>query len=320
MGLTGLNGPRGGAINGKEIRMPGAIILRMILMAALGLMLSACITLRGEAPSRTPASASNSQGGLFGGFGFGRSGEEEEAPDGAEEELPEVAEAAAPQVAEEEPADASEDDTGGGLLSALGFGRARDADDEVAEDIQEDVPEVAEAEGPQIVEDEPAAEIEPVVARAEAQAVFPGDEDEAPAPEPAPVETNQVASMVTPNYGPSSPSTFEVAPLGFDPATAPNACVNDLRVYRAHLQMPSASRFDLTKPVASYVQEAGGADTAINEVNARVDQLNLDLELELARRNPFNEQARRTSDDTIASLEDRILLNQALAEALECRR
>ena len=302
--------------------MLGATILKTIMMVALGLMLSACVTLRGEASSPASESASNNEGGLFGGFGFGRSSDtEEEAPEEIEEEGPVVADVEAPEPAAEEPSEASEDNERGGLFAALGFGRSRDADDDAPVGADDEVPVVAEVEGRQIVEEEPPAEIEPVVAaRSEAQAIFPGDEDEAPAREPAPAETNQVASVVTPNFGSSSPSTFEVAPLEFDPATAPNACVNDLRVFRAHLQMPSASRFDLAKPVDAYVREAGGADTAINEVTARVDQLSLDLELELARRNPFNDQARRTSDDTIASLEDRILLNQALAEALECRR
>ena len=105
-----------------------------------------------------------------------------------------------------------------------------------------------------------------------------------------------------------------------DHENAPNPCVNNLRIYHAHLQMPSATGFDLNKPVTNYIQESGSADAAISHVNADLNQLNHDLEQELAQRNPFNEIARERSDDAIATIEDGILLNEALAEAIECRR
>lgn len=120
-------------------------------------------------------------------------------------------------------------------------------------------------------------------------------------------------------YATQSTGGLEVEPFDFDPADAPKACVNDLRVYRAHLQMPGASRIDLNKPVTNYVQEAGGKDAALNAVTAEINRLNEQLELEMARRNPFNQSARRRSDDTISTIEDGILLNEALAEALTCQ-
>jgi len=125
---------------------------------------------------------------------------------------------------------------------------------------------------------------------------------------------------VAPLYTSTGAGMLSVDPLEFDPANAPRACVNDLRVYRTHLQMPGVSHLDLNKPINAYVQDAGGTEAAIDEANDTVTHLNQQLDLELARRNPFNTETRRTTDDAIASIEDRIMLNQALAEALECHR
>jgi len=122
------------------------------------------------------------------------------------------------------------------------------------------------------------------------------------------------------NYAPSRAGMLEVEPLNFDPNNAPKACVNDLQIYRAHLQMPGASTLDLNKPINNYIREAGGPREALQTVYAQINDLNGEMDLELARRDPFNEQSRRRADDSIATLEDRILLNQALAEALECRQ
>ncbi len=105
-----------------------------------------------------------------------------------------------------------------------------------------------------------------------------------------------------------------------DAQGAPLACVNDLAVFHAHLQMPGSSGMDLNKPVTAYVQEAGGAGAAIAVVNVELNNLNQRLDSELADRNPFDPRARTRSDDAISVLEDGILLNEALAEALECRR
>jgi len=122
------------------------------------------------------------------------------------------------------------------------------------------------------------------------------------------------------NYAPSRSGMLEVEPQNYDPNNAPKACVNDLRIYRAHLQMPGATNLDLNKPINNYIREAGGPHEALQAVYARINELNGEMDLELARRDPFNEQSRRRADDSIATLEDRILLNQALAEALECRQ
>ncbi len=123
----------------------------------------------------------------------------------------------------------------------------------------------------------------------------------------------------TPDYPVSEESTIRVEPLDFDPAQAPMPCVADLEIYSAHLQMPGTARYDLSKSVDTYVREAGGADAAMQVVNEEATSLNRELDLELSQRNPFNEQARRRSDDMIAELEDGILLNEALAEAIACR-
>jgi|GEM_PF-1882023 len=136
---------------------------------------------------------------------------------------------------------------------------------------------------------------------------------------PNAVSTQQAAAQSV-NYPRSSAGILEVEPLSYDPNGAPRSCVNDLRVYRAYLQAPEASRIDLNKSVNDYVREAGGADAAINAANAQVIQLRQQLNTAVDNRNPFDENARKDADDTIAALEDSILLNQALAEALECRR
>jgi len=131
---------------------------------------------------------------------------------------------------------------------------------------------------------------------------------------------NNGAAAQSVNYAPSRAGMLEVEPLNFDPNNAPKACVNDLQIYRAHLQMPGVTTLDLNKPVNSYINEAGGPHEALQAVYARINDLNGEMDLELARRDPFNEQSRRRADDSIATLEDRILLNQALAEALGCRQ
>lgn len=133
------------------------------------------------------------------------------------------------------------------------------------------------------------------------------------------VSTQQAAAQSV-NYPRSSAGMLEVEPLSYDPNGAPRSCVSDLRVYRAYLQAPEASRIDLNKSVNDYVREAGGADAAINAANAQVIQLRQQLNTAVDNRDPFDENARKDADDTIAALEDSILLNQALAEALECRR
>lgn len=132
--------------------------------------------------------------------------------------------------------------------------------------------------------------------------------------------STQQASTQAASYPRSSAGMLEVEPLSYDLNGAPRSCVNDLRVYRAYLQAPEASRIDLNKSVNDYVREAGGADAAINAANAQVIQLRQQLSTVEDNRNPFDENARKDADDTIAALEDSILLNQALAEALECRR
>lgn len=133
------------------------------------------------------------------------------------------------------------------------------------------------------------------------------------------VGTQQAAAQSV-NYPRSSAGMLAVEPLSYDPNGAPRSCVNDLRVYRAYLQAPEASRVDLNKSVSDYVRESGGADAAISAANAQVIQLRQQLSTAVDNRDPFDENARKDADDTIAALEDSILLNQALAEALECRR
>lgn len=132
--------------------------------------------------------------------------------------------------------------------------------------------------------------------------------------------STQTASAQPVNYPRSSAGMLAVEPLSYDTGNAPRSCANDLRGYGAYLQAPEASRMDLNKSVSDYVREAGGADAAINAANAQVIQLRQQLSTAIDNRNPFDENARKDADDTIAMLEDSILLNQALAEALECRR
>lgn len=124
-----------------------------------------------------------------------------------------------------------------------------------------------------------------------------------------------------PGYGDvQDPGGIHVETADYDLANAPKACVNNLAVFEAHLQVPDAPAMDLNKPVNAYVQEAGSARAAINAVQVELASLNTDLNYELAGRNPFDANARAASDDAIAYIEDGILLNEALAEALECRR
>jgi len=136
---------------------------------------------------------------------------------------------------------------------------------------------------------------------------------------PNAVSTQQAAPQNV-SYPRSSAGMLAVEPLSYDPQGAPRSCVNDLRVYRAYLQAPEVSRIDLNKSVNDYVRDAGGADAAINAANAQVVQLRQQLSTAVDNRDPFDENSRKDADDTIAALEDSILLNQALAEALECRR
>jgi hypothetical protein len=139
---------------------------------------------------------------------------------------------------------------------------------------------------------------------------------------PNAVGTTAVASAQPVNPAPtSSGSMIEVQPTTYSAGGTPHACVGDLRFYRAYLQMPDAAHaVDMNKPINDYVREAGGADAAINAANAQVIQLRQQLNTALADRDPFDEDSRKDSDDAIATLEDNILLNQALAEALQCRR
>ncbi len=118
-------------------------------------------------------------------------------------------------------------------------------------------------------------------------------------------------------YGQTAEGGITVA--SFDPTDARQTCVNDLTIYRAHLQVPASPAVDLNKPVNAYVQEAGSAGAAINVLNGELNELNRALDGELAQRNPFDVGERARSDDAIAVIEDGIFLNEALAEALECR-
>ena len=103
-----------------------------------------------------------------------------------------------------------------------------------------------------------------------------------------------------------------------DSRNAAAACVNDLSVYEAHLQMPDQPSLDLNKPVGNYIREAGNARAAMEGVNQQLLVLNASLEHEVDGRNPFNAASRARSDDAIATIEDSILLNEALAEAISC--
>jgi len=132
--------------------------------------------------------------------------------------------------------------------------------------------------------------------------------------------STQTAAVLPVNQPRSSAGMLEVEPLNFDPDDAPRACVNDLRIYGAYLQMPNSSGMNLNKPINDYIHDAGGADAALNAANAQVIELRQQLDSAVASRDPFDMEARKDSDDVIATLEDGILLNQALAEAIECRR
>lgn len=104
----------------------------------------------------------------------------------------------------------------------------------------------------------------------------------------------------------------------FDESTARPGCVNDLQIYEAYLQAPDLPAKNLRKPVQDYIRDAGGAQEAITAANVDLTSLNVQLERELASRNPFDAAARARSDDNIARIEDGILLNEALIEALQC--
>lgn len=114
------------------------------------------------------------------------------------------------------------------------------------------------------------------------------------------------------------PGSLEVNTFAFDETTAPQACVNDLRVYEAYLQVPERPIKPLDRTVNEYIREAGGAPQAIAALQIELGQLNTDLEAELDARNPFDPLSRARADDNIARIEDGILLNEALIEALNC--
>jgi len=103
-----------------------------------------------------------------------------------------------------------------------------------------------------------------------------------------------------------------------DANSSARACVNDLAFYEAYLQNPSEPAMDINKSVRSYIQDAGDAQTAMVEVDRHLSALNVALDNEMDNRDPFNLRARARSDDAIASIEDGILLNEALAEAISC--
>ena len=80
----------------------------------------------------------------------------------------------------------------------------------------------------------------------------------------------------------------------------------------------STAKMNLTANIREV--DAGSPEAAIQEANQNVNQLNQRLDQELAERDPFDDETRWSADDAIATMEDRIMLNQALAEALECHR
>lgn len=114
-------------------------------------------------------------------------------------------------------------------------------------------------------------------------------------------------------------ATIIINTADYNTETAPKACVNDLEIYEAHLQAPEAVRTDLERPVSSYINQAGSARAALNEVNAEISNLEGALINEQAHRNTFNPSARANADASIEVLEDEVFLNRALAEAIECR-
>ncbi len=120
-------------------------------------------------------------------------------------------------------------------------------------------------------------------------------------------------------YGQGDGGGMTVDTSLYNVASAPKACVNDLEIYRAHLQAPEDVSKDLGRPLRSYVNEAGSARSALNNVHAELNDLQGALNNELAQRNAFDVSNRARSDTSIAVLEDEIFLNEALAEALECR-
>lgn len=130
-----------------------------------------------------------------------------------------------------------------------------------------------------------------------------------------PYETSDSAGAATPNRAVGS---FVHDPNHFNEAAAASACVNDLRVYQAYLQAPDQQSRDLSKPVNEYIRDAGGAEEAIEVATVNIASLNNELDRELANRNPFNAAARNSADDNIARIEDGILLNEVLIEALRC--
>ncbi len=123
------------------------------------------------------------------------------------------------------------------------------------------------------------------------------------------------AAAATPNR---SFGGLEHNPSRYNAANARSACVNDLQIYQAYLQAPEEPAKNLTKPVQDYIRDAGGAQQAIEAANVELASLNTQLERELATRDPFNAAARARADDRIARIEDGILLNEALVEALQC--
>lgn len=118
------------------------------------------------------------------------------------------------------------------------------------------------------------------------------------------------------SHSAASPAGYRVS--ADDAENTSPACVNDLAVFQASLQMPEAVQMDLNKSVSSYIREAGDAQAARARVDQRLAALNVALETEVENRDPFNLRNRARSDDAISTIEDSILLNEALAEAISC--